>query len=102
VSLSYRLVQGAQGGLFELTVVDDGVGMDEATLRRASEPFFTTKPQGEGTGLGLSIVQGLASKWGAELKIASVLGKGTRVTVSLTAVEQLALHEGDLREDSRG
>jgi len=102
VSLSYRLVQGAQGGLFELTVVDDGVGMDEATLRRASEPFFTTKPQGEGTGLGLSIVQGLASKWGAELKITSVLGKGTRVTVSLAAVEQLALHEGDLREDSRG
>lgn len=92
VSLSYALAPG--GDTFELTVIDDGIGMDEATLCRASEPFFTTKPPGEGTGLGLSIVHGLASKWGGELRIASLPGKGTRVTVSLARVGQMALNEG--------
>ena len=67
--------------------------MDEATLARASEPFFTTKPQGEGTGLGLSIVQGLVSKWGGELKIASVVGRGTRVTVAVP-LEQKQMEQG--------
>lgn len=93
VGLHYSLVNGREGAAFELTVVDDGVGMDEATLARASEPFFTTKPQGEGTGLGLSIVQGLVSKWGGELKIASVVGRGTRVTVAVP-LEQKQMEQG--------
>lgn len=101
VNLSYRLVRGDEGDSFELKVVDHGVGMDEATLRRASEPFFTTKPQGEGTGLGLSIVQGLASKWGAELRIESARGKGTSVAVAIPAPE-VRPQEGELHEDSRG
>ncbi len=92
VQVSYGQRDPGARGTFELSVTDDGIGMDEATLARAMEPFFTTKPQGEGTGLGLSIVQGLASKWGGELKIVSSLGKGTCVTVSVpltTAAERL-------------
>ncbi|QCK88503.1 hypothetical protein E8L99_23450 [Phreatobacter aquaticus] len=88
VVLTYGPAGNIAGECLELTVEDDGIGMDQTTLRRASEPFFSTKPQGEGTGLGLSIVQGIASQWGGELKITSALGKGTRVTISLP----LSLH----------
>ena len=52
------------GGYIGLSVSDTGKGMDEATLARAIEPFFSTKGLGKGTGLGLSMVHGLASQLG--------------------------------------
>jgi PAS domain S-box-containing protein len=48
-----------QGHYIRLSVEDTGIGMDEATLARAIEPFFSTKGIGKGTGLGLSMVHGL-------------------------------------------
>ena len=66
-----------------ITVADNGQGMDEAVLRRAIEPFFTTKDVGEGTGLGLSSVQGLALQSGGGLHLHSIVGKGTTATLWL-------------------
>jgi CheY-like chemotaxis protein/two-component sensor histidine kinase len=66
-----------------LTVRDTGVGMDEATLARAVEPFFSTKGVGRGTGLGLSMVHGLASQLGGGLALASRPGQGTAVQLWL-------------------
>jgi PAS domain S-box-containing protein len=66
-----------------LAVADTGVGMDEATVRRSIEPFFSTKGIGQGTGLGLSMVHGLAAQLGGGLTITSQPGCGTKVELWL-------------------
>ena len=73
----------APGGYVRLSVSDSGSGMDEATLARATEPFFSTKGVGKGTGLGLSMVHGLASQLGGALRIQSRKGVGTNVELWL-------------------
>jgi PAS domain S-box-containing protein len=67
----------APGRYVRLTVADTGIGMDEATLARAVEPFFSTKGVGRGTGLGLSMVHGLAAQLGGALTLDSREGEGT-------------------------
>ena len=64
---------------------DTGRGMDEATLKRATEPFFTTKGAGHGTGLGLSMVDGLVAQSGGAMRITSQPGIGTTVELWLPA-----------------
>jgi PAS domain S-box-containing protein len=73
-----------------LSVADTGEGMDEATLARATEPFFTTKGVGKGTGLGLSMVQGLAEQLGGRLVLKSRPGDGTTAEIWLPAAETKA------------
>jgi len=68
-----------------LCVVDTGRGMDEETLKRATEPFFTTKGVGQGTGLGLSMVHGLVQQSGGALRLCSSPGIGTTATLWLPA-----------------
>jgi CheY-like chemotaxis protein len=65
------------GNYLRLQLSDSGSGMDEATLKRAIEPFFSTKELGKGTGLGLSMVHGLAVQLGGRLELKSTVGKGT-------------------------
>jgi PAS domain S-box-containing protein len=74
---------GSQLGYLLLSVADNGKGMDEETLGKAIEPFFSTKPVGKGTGLGLSMVHGLAVQLGGRLQLTSQLGKGTTATLWL-------------------
>jgi PAS domain S-box-containing protein len=71
------------GPYVRLSVADTGTGMDEATLARAVEPFFSTKGIGKGTGLGLSMVHGLASQLGGALVLSSKPGLGTNVELWL-------------------
>jgi signal transduction histidine kinase len=66
-----------------ISVRDTGCGMEEATLRRASEPFFTTKGPGRGTGLGLSMVDGLVAQSGGAMRISSSVSVGTNVELWL-------------------
>lgn len=66
-----------------ITVADSGKGMDEATLARARDPFFTTKAVGKGTGLGLSMVHGLAEQSGGRLRLASRRGAGSTAEIWL-------------------
>jgi PAS domain S-box-containing protein len=75
------------GAYVRLSVADTGTGMDPETLRRATEPFFTTKGVGQGTGLGLSAVQGLAEQSGGEFSLQSTPGRGTVATLWLPVAE---------------
>ena len=68
-----------------LSVEDSGEGMDEETLRKAVEPFFTTKGRGKGTGLGLSMVHGFAEQSGGRFTLHSQKGKGTTAELWLPA-----------------
>jgi PAS domain S-box-containing protein len=82
-----------------LSVIDTGTGMDEATLARAIEPFYSTKGVGKGTGLGLSMVHGLASQLGGALRIDSDLGRGTAIELWLP---QSRTEPGNVAERHKG
>jgi signal transduction histidine kinase len=71
------------GSYLRLSVRDTGIGMDAATLARADELFFTTKPAGHGSGLGLAMARGFARRNGGALELTSTPGQGTTVTVWL-------------------
>src|SRR6202158_1211340 len=69
------------GRYLKLSVIDTGKGMTPEILKRAIEPFFSSKPLGKGTGLGLSMVHGLAVQLGGALQLSSAAGKGTTASV---------------------
>ncbi len=71
------------GQYLRVAVRDTGQGMDAATIARAVEPFFTTKPPGQGTGLGLSQVYGFARQSGGAVEIESRPGQGAVVAMFL-------------------
>jgi signal transduction histidine kinase len=75
------------GEYVRVGVKDTGNGMDEATLRRATEPFFTTKDRGRGTGLGLSTVHGFIVQSGGAMRISSQPSIGTNVELWLPVTE---------------
>ena len=75
------------GGHVAISVEDTGTGIAPDILSKIFDPFFTTKPIGKGTGLGLSQVHGFAHQAGGTVKVASELGKGTRITILLPRKE---------------
>jgi signal transduction histidine kinase len=79
------------GDYVRIVIVDTGAGMDEVTLAKATEPFFTTKGPGKGTGLGLSMVHGLAAQSGGLLRIHSEPNAGTRVELWLPCAKTSAV-----------
>jgi PAS domain S-box-containing protein len=73
----YEIPGLAAGSYVAIGVIDSGIGMDAATIARATDPFFTTKGVGKGTGLGLSMVHGLATQLNGTFRLKSTLGLGT-------------------------
>lgn len=67
--------------ILEMTISDTGTGMDDATMKKIFEPFYTTKDKG--TGLGLAIVSRIVDASGGEINVTSAIGAGTTFTVRL-------------------
>lgn len=84
------------GQYVSVCVTDTGTGMTPETIRRAFEPFYTTKPTGQGTGLGLSMIYGFAKQSGGQVRIYSELGQGTTVCIYLPR------HHGDAADEVEG
>lgn len=70
-----------------ITIIDNGRGMSEETLKQAFSPFFTTKPVGSGTGIGLTITERIVKRHGGKINLASKVGEGTTVTISVPVLK---------------
>ena len=81
----------ADGNYVAISVEDTGAGIAPDILDKIFDPFFTTKPIGKGTGLGLSQVHGFAHQAGGTVKVASELGRGTRITILLPRQETASM-----------
>jgi PAS domain S-box-containing protein len=80
-----RVTSRAAGKHVAIQIEDEGPGIPEAIRGRVTDPFFTTKPEGEGTGLGLAVTLGILRAHAGELAIADREGGGTRITLSFPA-----------------
>ena len=78
-----QALECSPGEVLALTVSDTGSGMTPEQINRAFDPYFTTKPAGKGTGLGLSMVYGFARQSGGAVRIDSLEGCGTGMTIYL-------------------
>ena len=71
------------GNFAEIRFQDDGIGMNERTVSKAFNPFFTTKEVGKGMGLGLSLSYGMISKVQGSIRIESQLGRATEFIIQV-------------------
>jgi len=71
------------------------VGMTEETLRRAFDPYFSTRPFGTGRGLGLAVSRGLVQSMRGDLRLESAPGRGTRATLELPLAAEVPAVAGE-------
>jgi two-component system cell cycle sensor histidine kinase/response regulator CckA len=85
VTISTALAVGDPSRI-EVVVRDNGIGMSDEVVEKVFDPFFTTKTVGKGVGLGLSAVHGIVTGAGGTVRIDSVPGGGTAVTMTFPVV----------------
>jgi PAS domain S-box-containing protein len=88
-----RVPGGEPGSWVRLRVEDNGVGMEEETLRHVFEPYFTTKEMGKGTGLGLSVIYGIVRRCRGFIDVKSRVGVGSTFDIYLPAAGAPRMHE---------
>jgi len=96
-TITIEIIENEDEDRLTIRIEDDGRGMDEQTLKEATNPFFTTK-SGKKVGLGLSLLAQAAQETGGELTIESREGAGTRVTAVFRPSHPDMKPMGDLAE----
>ena len=91
--LQIRMAQDKQAKTVDLSVRDYGTGMDEATMRKIFEPYYSTKNGPDesgkgGTGLGLATCKNIIEAHGGKIRLESSLGQGTCFTLKLPMERQ--------------
>jgi signal transduction histidine kinase/ActR/RegA family two-component response regulator len=86
---SLEMVGMKVGRRLELTVKDNGHGMDPQVLERIFEPYYTTKEQGKGTGLGLSVIHGIIKNHGGDISVSSQPGVSSTFSVYLPVIDDI-------------
>ncbi|MEW6519126.1 MAG: transporter substrate-binding domain-containing protein [Thermodesulfobacteriota bacterium] len=86
-------MQLSPGNYVNLEVSDTGIGMDQTTMDKIFDPYFTTKKKGEGTGLGLSVVHGIVKGMGGRITTRSEVGKGTTFNIYLPRITHAAIYD---------
>jgi signal transduction histidine kinase len=89
-----KLTTGVSDHTATATIVDSGPGISKPHLSKIFDPFFTTKGQGEGSGLGLTVARRIIRKFGGDLRVESVEGRGTTCLVTLPISSPLSPEGG--------
>ena len=95
-------IEVGENAMVQLAVIDSGCGMDEGTLGRVFEAFFTTKEPGRGSGLGLAMVHSFVSRLGGTIRAHSEVGRGTTLTMTLLAATPGETEAGRLEATGDG
>ncbi len=98
-AVAQRISDAAAGEFVRLTVEDTGSGMDNPTLEKIFDPFFSNKALGQGTGLGLSVVYGVVKQHQGWINVYSEPGRGTAFNIYLPVSAGAA---SDIQSDAGG
>jgi len=86
------ITTSAENDNVQISMKDNGIGIDEETIKKIFDPFFTTKDVGEGTGLGMSIAYNTIKKHNGSIRVKSLPGSGAEFIITLPVHHEVKIN----------